>query len=93
MPYIETDNQLSIGVNSMDAAETWSTVARRDSPPPIAQMSSRAATSASAASTTEALQTTCNNMGTKQNDLLHGIGSQFSAIDDDIQTVDIHPKL
>ncbi|KAL6806006.1 hypothetical protein J3E68DRAFT_32027 [Trichoderma sp. SZMC 28012] len=68
-------------------------MARSDSPPPIAQMSSRAATSTSAASPTEAPQTTCNNMGMNHNDLLHGIGSQFSAIDDDIQTVDIHPKL
>ncbi|KAL6834618.1 hypothetical protein V8C40DRAFT_261328 [Trichoderma camerunense] len=68
-------------------------MARSDAPPPIAQTSSRTATSTSATSTTEAPQTTCNNMVMNQNDLLHGIGSQFSAIDDDIQTVDIHPKL
>ncbi|KAL7914658.1 hypothetical protein GGI35DRAFT_153987 [Trichoderma velutinum] len=78
MPYLETDKQSSIGVSSVDAADTWSTVARSDSPPPIARTSSRATTSTSAASTTEAPPT--NNMRNDQNDTLHGIGSQFPAI-------------
>ncbi|KAF3077021.1 hypothetical protein CFAM422_000689 [Trichoderma lentiforme] len=78
MPYLEMKNQNSIGVNSMDAADTWSTAARSGSPPPITRVSRRAATSTSAASTTEASQS--NNMRKDQNDVLQGIGSQFPAI-------------
>ncbi|KAL6830605.1 hypothetical protein J3E69DRAFT_363568 [Trichoderma sp. SZMC 28015] len=91
MPYLEMDNQASIGVNSMDAADTWSTAARSDSPPPIARVSRRAATSTSAASTTEEPQS--HNMRKDQNDVLHGIGSQFPVIDDAIQNMDLHPNL
>ncbi|KAL6700452.1 hypothetical protein J3F84DRAFT_344018 [Trichoderma pleuroticola] len=65
----------------------------------MARMSRRAVTSTSAASTTtstttsttEALQT--DDMRKDQNDVLHGIGSQFPVIDDAVQNMDLHPNL
>ncbi|KAK0760024.1 hypothetical protein N5P37_007102 [Trichoderma harzianum] len=91
MPYLDMENHDSNGVTSLDTTDTWSTAARSDSPPPIARMSHREATSTSAASTTEAPQT--NNTRKDQNDVLHGIGSQFPATDDAIQNMDLHLNL
>ncbi|KAL6806007.1 hypothetical protein J3E68DRAFT_390068 [Trichoderma sp. SZMC 28012] len=62
---------------------TWSTKARSGSPPPMLE----------AGDTGSAGMPKDNAAVKTQNDLLHGVGSQFPIIDDSIKNKDIHPNL
>ncbi|KAK0760023.1 hypothetical protein N5P37_007101 [Trichoderma harzianum] len=69
--------------NLRKISSTWSAKGRSGSPPPMLE----AGDSGSAKMPEE------NIVVTTQNDLLHGVGSQFATIDDSIKNKGIHPKL